>query len=163
MEWQTFGHNEIKNLLNKQISSGIFPHAYLFTGPEAVGKKNLALEFAKVVLKADKLENHPDFQILDSEGEIKIEQILEFIGKIGYKPFLGEKKVAIINNAQNLNTQSSSALLKTLEEPSESSVIILIAGSGNILSTISSRCQVLNFSIFSKTGLDRGFKANIYS
>jgi DNA polymerase-3 subunit delta' len=54
--------------------------------------------------------------------------------------------VAIINNAEQLNSSSSNALLKTLEEPSPSTIIILIAGSGKILPTIVSRCQVLNFS-----------------
>jgi len=153
MNWQTFGHKSVKNILDKQLLSGKLPHAYLFSGPEAVGKKSLALEFARKVLNTEKLENHPDFQILDTEGEIVMEQALDFISKMSYKPFLAAKKIAVINNAQNLNTQSGNALLKTLEEPSDSSVIILIAGPGKILPTIFSRCQVLNFSAFGKDEL----------
>ncbi len=153
MIWHTFGHQNVKNILEKQISSGHFAHAYLFSGSEGLGKKTLALEFAKRVLQTEKLENHPDFQILDTEGEITVEQILGFIGSLGFKPFVGSKKVAIINNAHNLNTQSSNALLKTLEEPSQSTIIILIVGSGKLLPTIVSRCQTINFSRISLSGL----------
>ena len=153
MLWQTFGHTNIKNILNKQLGSGVFPHAYLFSGSSELGKKSLALELARKILNTEKLENHPDFQVLDADGEIVMEQVLDFIGKIGYKPFFGTKKVAIINNAQNLNIQSSNALLKTLEEPSPSSIIILISSSTGLLPTIVSRCQVLNFNLFSQAGL----------
>ena len=48
--WEIFGHNNIKSILNSQISLGKLPHAYLFSGPEGIGKKTLALEFAKKVL-----------------------------------------------------------------------------------------------------------------
>lgn len=148
--WQTFGHEPIKEIIDKQLKSEIFPHAYLFAGSEGVGKLLLAKEFAKKVLKTENLENHPDFQILDAEGEITMEMALDFIGKLGFKPFFGTKKIAVINNAQNLNQKSSNALLKTLEEPSESTIIILIANSARLLPTILSRCQIFNFNGFSK-------------
>jgi DNA polymerase III delta prime subunit len=151
--WRTFGHPNVKSILNKQIDAKKFPHAYLFFGPEGVGKKTLALEFAQRVLGAENLNNHPDFAILDQPGEITMELILDFISRLSYKPFFGQKKVAVINNAQNLNLQSSNALLKTLEEASPSTVIILIADSARLLPTIVSRCQVLNFSAFGKNQL----------
>lgn len=149
-KWQTFGHNGAKSILEGQLKTNMFAHAYLFSGPQGIGKKTLAFEFAKKVLVTEKPESHPDFHILDAGSEeIKMEQVLDFIPKLSFKPFLGGKKVAIINNAENLNQQSSNALLKTLEEPSSSIIIILIAGSGRLLPTIVSRCQVLNFSNFS--------------
>lgn len=147
--WQTFGHENVKSILNKQIGVNRFPHAYLFAGPGGVGKKTLALEFAKKVLGAENLSIHPDFAILDEPGEITIELILDFISRLSFKPFLAQKKIALINNAQNLNLQSGNALLKTLEEASPSTIIILIADSARLLPTIVSRCQVLNFSLFS--------------
>ncbi len=150
--WQTFGHNRIKNILNKQLESAKLPHAYLFVGPEGLGKKTLALEFAQKVLQTERLSNHPDFELLDAEGEITMEQTLVFISRLGLMPFVAGKKIALINNAQNLNIQSSNALLKTLEEPSPSTVIILVA-TGGILPTITSRCQVLSFSPFAKSEL----------
>jgi len=141
--------------LDKQLTTQSTAHAYLFYGPEGVGKKTLALELAKVVLGTENLSNHPDFQILDSESEITSEAAVEFIRSLSFKPFVAQKKVAIINNAQNLNAQSSNALLKTLEEPSESTVIVLIAGEGRLLPTIVSRCQSFGFQNFTKEKLQQ--------
>lgn len=154
--WQVFGHQKAKNILSQQLSSLSLPHAYLFSGPSGVGKKLLALEFAKKVLKTQKLQNHPDFQSLDlGEGtEITLEPLVGFTASLGYKPFLGGKKIAIINNAENLNPQASNALLKTLEEPSESTVIILVAGSSRLLPTIVSRCVALSFGAFTPKALE---------
>ncbi|HYV33691.1 MAG TPA: hypothetical protein VE973_02490 [Candidatus Limnocylindria bacterium] len=153
MDWQTFGHKKAKNILDKQLASGKLPHAYLFTGPSGIGKKTLALEFAKKLLESQSLENHPDFHILDAQGEITMDLARSFTVQLGYKPFLAQKKVAIINNAENLNQGSSNALLKTLEEPNSSAIIILISGSGRLLPTIVSRCQVLNFNSFNEAVL----------
>jgi len=153
VNWQTFGHNAVKSILDKQIGAKRFPHAYLFAGPDGVGKKLLALEFSRKILGAENLNTHPDFSILDQAGEITMEPVLEFISRLSLKPFLAQKKIAIINNAQNLNLQSANALLKTLEEASESTVIILLANSSRLLPTIVSRCQVLNFHPFSEAQL----------
>lgn len=143
--WQTIGHTGSKDILVRQLQSGKFSHAYLFLGPEGVGKKCLAMEFAKKVLGTENLANHPDFYMLDSQGEITVEQARGFMDALGFKPFVGAKKVAVVNNAQNLNVQSGNALLKSLEEPSPSTIIILIASSSSLLSTIVSRCQVFYF------------------
>jgi len=151
--FKTFGHRAVKSVLGRQLETGKFPHAYLFSGPEGVGKKQLALEFAKKVLKTEHLKSHPDFQLLDMEGEIVMENVLDFISRMSYKPFAASHKVAIVNNAHNLNQQSSNALLKTLEEPGEGSVIILISATGQLLPTIVSRCQCLTFYEFSPNQL----------
>lgn len=143
-QWEVFGHQAVKNLLQVQLEAGRLSHAYLFRGPEEVGKKTLAKEFACKILMTNSLNNHPDFSLLDEQTEITVEQIHEFMHGLAFKPFAGAKKVAIINNAQNLNTQSGNALLKTLEEPSDSTVIILVAG-GFVLPTIVSRCQTFYF------------------
>lgn len=151
--WQTYGHNVVKSILEKQLHTKKFPHAYLFVGPEGVGKKTLALEFSKKVLNTDNLKTHPDFQILGSTEEIGVKDMHEFIEKLSFKPFFGKKKISVINNSENLNLQSSNALLKTLEEPSLSSIIILIANSRKLLPTLFSRCQVFNFNSLSIKGL----------
>ena len=151
--FQIFGHETIKNILDKQLNAGVFPHAYLFVGPQGVGKKALALELAQEILGAKNIVGHPDFLLLDIEGEITMEPALEFISRLSLKPFIGKYKVAIINNAENLNQQSGNALLKTLEEASESTIIILVAGYGKLLTTIISRCQTFNFHGFSKEEL----------
>lgn len=135
------------------MSSGRLAHAYLFSGPAGVGKRALAVELAKKVLKAENLAGHPDFIILDQDGEILIAQVREFIERLRLKPFAAAKKIALINNAQNLNRQSANALLKTLEEPPRNTVIILISEEKNILPTIFSRCLVLNFNLFGREEL----------
>ena len=140
-QWKTFGHKAQKLILERHLSSLALPHAYLFSGQEGVGKQSLALEFAKKLLKTDNLQNHPDFQIIDVQGEIIMDNIHDFISRLSLKPFVAKKKVAIINNAENLNPQSGNALLKTLEEPSADTVIILVS-SGKLLPTIVSRCQI---------------------
>ena len=156
--WKTFGHLQVKSILQKQLQSQKFPHAYLFFGSDSLGKKTLALEFAQKVLQTDRLETHPDFQLLDTEGVLLIDMLLDFIAKLNFKPFLARKRIAIINNAQNLNLQSSNALLKTLEEPADSIIVILVANR-QLLPTIISRCQVLNFSPLSPDKLKEFAKA----
>jgi len=153
MDWKTFGHENIKNLLSLQLGSGRLSHAYLFKGPEGIGKKMLALEFAGRILQAENPNIHPDFSLLDGNEEITIEAGRQFMEGLNFKPFAGAKKVAIINNAQLLNTQSGNALLKTLEEPSPSTILILVSSGQNILPTIVSRCQTFSFNAFTKNQL----------
>lgn len=148
-QWKTFGHEQIKLILAKHVQRGYYPHAYLFSGPEGIGKKMLAMDFAEKVLQTDKLQVHPDFQLYDNPGEISVESIRDFLPGLSYKPLMGKYKVAIINNSHNLNTQAANALLKTLEEPSASTIIILVGDAGRHLPTILSRCQVLSMQVFS--------------
>ncbi len=150
MPWQTFGHDQVKSILEKQLENQQPAQAYLFMGPEGLGKKNLALEFAKMVLRTEKLENHPDFIFLaGEEGDIPVSKVRSLIAELSTKPFVASRKVVVVDNAQNLNASSSNALLKTLEEPSPTTVIILVA-SQKPLPTIVSRCQVFRFNPFSK-------------
>ncbi len=150
--WRAFGHERAKQILSKQLSEEVLPHAYLFLGPAGTGKKALALEFAGKILQTEKLSSHPDFSIIDTGPESSVAGIREFIANLGFKPFVAKKKIAIINNAHNLNVQSSNALLKTLEEPSPSTIIILIAAS-KPLQTIFSRCVTVNFNALTQNQL----------
>jgi DNA polymerase-3 subunit delta' len=147
--WKIFGHDLAKRVLERQLSAGNLPQAYLFSGPAGIGKKALALEFAQKVLESDNLSTHPDLNILDQTDEITVEQMRQLIGRLNLKPLVGKKKVTIINNAELMNQQSSNALLKTLEEPSPSTIIILVGNSRRMLPTIVSRCQVLFMQTFS--------------
>ncbi len=160
LNWQVFGHENVKQILNRQFTSGKFPNTYLFVGNEGIGKKTLALEFAKKILVTENLNNHPDFLILDEIGELGIESAINFISKLNFRPFIAQKKVAIINNAENLNINSSNALLKTLEEPSESTILILISSKLRLLPTIVSRCQVIKFHTFSSIALKKFAELN---
>lgn len=146
--WQTLGHKGVKSILEKQLKSGIFSHAYLFKGPEGLGKKTLAHEFSQKLLATSKLSSHPDFISLGIDDKISVENVRTLISKLSVKPFLAKYTVAVIDNAHLLNLSSSNALLKTLEEPSPTSIIILVSA-GKLPKTVVSRCQSFIFNPFS--------------
>ncbi len=146
MSWQTFGHRHVKAVLEKQLETGQLAQAYLFLGPEGLGKKLLALELAQKTLEVNQLETHPDFTFFSNgQSDIAVEEVRRLISELSTKPFFGKRKVVVIDNAQNLNASGSNALLKTLEEPGVSTVIILVADR-KPLPTIVSRCQVFRFN-----------------
>ena len=127
------------------------PHAILFTGPEAVGKKRVARWFAEKLL--GKLQ-HPDLHLVQREEEkrdIPATAIRDLIQKLQLKSYAGGKKIAIIDDAHRMNIAASNAFLKTLEEPPGDSLIILISHCPQVLlPTIISRCQTFNFSELNK-------------
>jgi len=142
-------NQQIQNILNRQLESGRLAHAYLFMGSRGTGKKELARELAVKILglsSADDLARHPDHSVLDCSSEASAENVRDFIGRIALKPFVAKKKFALISNIENLNAQGANALLKTLEEPPESTVMVLTADTGRVLPTIISRCQVFSIN-----------------
>ena len=156
------GNTNIKAVLEKSIKKNKLSHSYLFNGTQGIGKKKIAIEFAKMMLCLDdnkycnhcksciefNTNNNPDFLIISPDGNnIKIEQIRDMQKKIQEKPIISEKKVYIIDNADLMTTEAQNCLLKTLEEPPEFAVIILIGSNSNsFLPTIKSRCTIMNFN-----------------
>lgn len=149
-------------------------HAYLFTGPQCVGKTATALAVAKLLNctapahrsapfcgecpSCRKIESgqHPDVLVVDrGEGEsIKIHQIRELIGRTQLRSFEANRKVFVIRNAEDLTPESANALLKTLEEPTKDTLLILTtAVPGKSLDTIQSRCQRVYFYPLSQSRL----------
>jgi DNA polymerase-3 subunit delta' len=159
------GNNEIKKMLQNLIDSGNISHSYMFIGKSGIGKFLVAKEFSKAVLnnsKADiSLENNPDFIVIEpQEGSIKIEQIRQMNSKILEKPIYLSKKIYIINDADLMTKEAQNALLKTLEEPPEYALIILIAeNESNILTTIKSRCTKISFKKISNEDLKNYLKS----
>src|SRR4030042_2196646 len=142
------GHQKQWNLLKKLAGNKNFSHAYLFAGPEKLGKKTLALQWVSLLCdNAKDLINHPDFMFLEPiEKEIKISQIRDLIHRISLKSSYSIK-AAIIDNAHSMNQEAQTALLKTLEEPRGNSILILISDKINFLfPTILSRVQVIKFN-----------------
>ncbi|MBI5188047.1 MAG: hypothetical protein HZA07_03110 [Nitrospirae bacterium] len=91
---------------------------------------------------------HPDVLLISPEGgQIRIEEIRAIDNTLSFKPFEGRKKVVIVDEADNMNPYAANAFLKTLEEPPEDSLIILISSSPDRLpDTIKSRCSRVNFT-----------------
>ena len=159
------GHDRQKEILSKSIESGNISHAYLFFGNSGIGKKQVALEFAKYILKTDNLENHPDFKLvsrMEDKKDILVEQIRkEVIDDVYIVPAAGDRKVYIIDEAETLNTASQNTLLKTLEEPPQYITIILIASNiSTLLTTILSRVNQVPFEGVSNLELKKYIKDN---
>ena len=136
------GNEQNKTLLKNSIKSSNLVHSYMFTGIDGIGKKLFAMAFAKMILCESENkpcdhcascirfdgDNHPDFMIIDSlDGKsIKIDQIRLLQEKIAEKPILSDKKVYIINNSDLMTVEAQNCLLKTLEEPPEYAILILV-------------------------------------
>lgn len=156
ISWQVIGHAPVKRILEQQLTAAVFPHAYLFIGLEGVGKQALAKEFAAKILQVDHIKAHPDVHIVDAAtADFEIDSTRQLTDRLSLTPLSGNRTVAIIDNADQLTVQSSNALLKTLEEPSPHTIMILIAGNGNVLPTVKSRCQVYNFGALTTVQLEQ--------
>lgn len=154
------GNIKIRTELEKIVQNNNILHSYLFLGKDGIGKSKIAEEFAKKILCLTKEENcnckscicfethnHPDMKIVNQESEtIKINTVREMIQDIYEKPIQSDKKIYIINDCDKMTKEGQNSLLKTLEEPPEYIVIILIASNSDmILNTIKSRCTKITF------------------
>lgn len=162
---ELIGHQRQLAILRLALANERLHHAYLFVGPEGVGKRTIAMAFAKAIhcekRKGDFCGdcvncvrisdgNHPDVRVvgqLADKKEISIQQIREIERGLNYRSFTGKRKITIIDPATLMNPSAQNALLKTLEEPPQESLIILIApNSGGLLPTLRSRCLRLSFA-----------------
>jgi DNA polymerase III subunit delta' len=167
VSWQRVrGHEALIEKFDRLVRRGRLGHAYLFAGPAGIGKHLFADELAKALLcegKDGRLEAcdrcpsckqfeagvHPDFAYAarpEESLELPIEAIRELCRTFGLKPARGRGKVAILDNADDLNDAAANCFLKTLEEPPERSALLLIATNPDLqLPTIVSRCQTVRF------------------
>ncbi|MCX8075278.1 MAG: AAA family ATPase [Clostridia bacterium] len=156
------GHDKTLGFLQEAIKSNNISHAYLFNGQKGIGKSAIAKEFAKLILKTDNLESNVDYKYiakLEDKKDILVEQIRkELIDDIYIVPATSDKKVYVIDDAQDLNIAAQNALLKTLEEPPKYVVVILVSNlTSKFLPTIISRLNIINFSPLSKEELKKYF------
>jgi DNA polymerase-3 subunit delta' len=162
---QIIGHEPQKEFLRNSVRKNRISHAYLFSGPEGVGKKLVAIGFAKLINCAEggaenldcectscaKTEKgfNPDVLVFQYPGEktIKVDHVRQDIEHlIHLAPYENPYKVFIVDGAQRMNFNAQNAFLKTLEEPPPNSVIILITTLADLLMpTIRSRCQSVVF------------------
>lgn len=157
---KVIGHDEQKEILSNDISQGRVSHAYAFVGPNGIGKKMLAREFAKKLLKVDDLDVAIDYkQISKVEGKknILIEQIRrDIVDDVYIAPAAGDYKVYVVDDADFLNEESQNALLKTLEEPPSYVCIILVTENlQKFLPTIVSRVKQVTFSKLSDNDVEK--------
>lgn len=160
-----YGHTKQVGMLQKAMAQKRVGHSYVFSGQNAIGKKKLALEFARALNceNEDRLNdscgdcpscrkmisgNHPDVHLLETREQfIRIDAIRNIQQMMTFKPLEGRRRLVIIDDADKMNEQAANALLKTLEEPSDANIIILVTARPYWLpQTILSRCQHVRVS-----------------
>jgi len=167
--WQVVGQNRAVSLLQRSLERGLLAHAYLFVGPPHVGKMTMALNLAQALnceaseypcgecdsCQKIALAKHADVQVIDlsrngdlaeakPQAEISTNQIKEMQHSSSLPPFEGRYKIFIIDGAEQLSTEAANRLLKTLEEPADRVIYLLLTTSERLLpATVVSRCQRL--------------------
>jgi DNA polymerase III subunit delta' len=171
------GHDAAKAAWREAVASGRLHHGWLVRGPRGVGKARLAIQFALQLLGAESgaslattgddpvarllaAGSHPDFRLIrkpvDDKGkeksEIPVESIRALSEFFALRPALGGWRVAIVDAVDELNRFGANALLKTLEEPPERAVLILVSHGERMLPpTVRSRCRVLRLDALNES------------
>lgn len=157
------GHDNNLALLERTVKEGRPAHAYLFTGPDGIGKKLVAVKFACLLNCAEPgedpdgscqvcrriiAEKHPDVTIERPERRmIRIDRIRELQAFFKYAPVEGRYRVTIIDDAHLMNRSAQNALLKTLEEPPPRRILVLISSKPSLLlPTVRSRIRRMRFN-----------------
>jgi len=162
MTWNLIGHEWATQLLQGHIENNTLRHAYLITGPSDIGKKNLAIRFIQAICcpnpkgpgipclecptctRPQRLE-HPDlYPITVEKGskQIKIDQVREMVRTLSLTPYEASRRFGLLIDFELANRSSQNSLLKTLEEPPGSVILILTAVSASALfETVTSRCE----------------------
>ena len=157
------GHDKPKALLREAVAKNKMGHAYLFRGPDGVGKKRTALTLAAYINCKSPLDgdscgrcttcrkyfsgNHPDLILVEPDGAaIKIGQIRELKHQLTFPPLEAKVRVIVLEDIHTMRREAANSLLKTLEEPAPGNLLILTADlAGDVLPTILSRCQIISF------------------
>lgn len=156
------GQEKAISFLKSAIGQDRVAHAYIFHGLDGVGKKATALVFAKALnclegradpcgecLSCRKIErgSHTDIVTIRPDGAfIRIKEIRELQEQMIFRPAEGRKRVFIILEADRMNSAAANALLKTLEEPTGSNILVLVTARPHQLPlTVLSRCQRIKF------------------
>ena len=154
-------------LLRRALAAGRLAHAYAFVGPAGSGRTAAALAFARAVLcpqgdcghcRACELaaaRQHPDLHLIvatppetNPKGApaIRIGAIRELERRAALKPAMAARKVFIVDDAERMTGEAPQAFLKTLEEPPDRTVIVLVLDRARALpATVLSRCQLVRF------------------
>jgi len=146
--WPKIGNDKVIEFLERSLQNNKIAQTYIFIGADDLGKATIALAFARNLQGAQEGFNS-DLHLLAPEVDkksISIEATRQFIKTLNLSSFSNSYKIGIIKEAELLSAEAKSALLKTLEEPREKVIIILLAADENDLpATILSRSQILYF------------------
>ena len=157
---QIYGQTRVRDFLRASVASGRVTHAYLFTGPAGSNKTQAAYALAAALLcdqggcgvcpSCERVvaRKHPDVRYFAPEGAggYLVDQIREVVADTALAPIQSSRKVYILDRVDLLGTSAANAFLKTLEEPPDDVVLILMGRTReSVLPTIVSRCSVVPF------------------
>jgi DNA polymerase III subunit delta' len=158
------GNERLKRLLQRAVAEDRIRQGLIFAGPRGVGKQQFALALAQALncrrpLGGDAcgscdqcikiaVHEHIDVETIAPDGQfIKISQMREMAEKGNYRPYDGRRRVYILDDAERLNLNAANSILKVLEEPPETTLLVLVTAKPYaLLQTIRSRCQMLSFA-----------------
>lgn len=163
MDWDLIGHSSAVELLTHQMAAGSLRQAYLLCGPEGVGRRTLGLRLAKALLcsvppqpgmycgvcQACRQVESGAFTALhvvqaEPGAALKVEQVRALQSALAVTPLGAARHVSLLLRFEEATPGAQNALLKTLEEPNDSSILILTASSPeDVLPTVASRCEVV--------------------
>ncbi len=160
---KVIGHEDIISRFKSSIEADRVSHAYIIAGEEGSGRNTLAYCFAKTLqcesggteacgtcksCKQAESGNHPDIIYISTEGEniISVGKIRDqLVGSMEIKPYSSRYKIYIIKEAEKMMEDAQNALLKTIEEPPEYGIVIIITSQPEkLLPTIRSRCVMVS-------------------
>ena len=157
---QIYGQPRVRDFLRASVSANRVTHAYLFTGPAGSNKTQSAYALAAALLcekggcaacaVCDRVRarKHPDVRYYAPEGAggYLVDQVREIVADTSLAPIQANRKIYILDRVDLLGTASANAFLKTLEEPPDDVVLILLGRTReSVLPTIVSRCSVVPF------------------
>jgi DNA polymerase-3 subunit delta' len=163
------GNHSVTALLRDEAAQP--SHAYLFVGPGSVGKATAARHFAAALLCDDDDVScrrrvigatHPDLVLIEPEGRasITVDQARQAVSQASLAPMEGNRKLFLFEEGGMMNDEAANALLKTLEEPSDSTIFIVVAESESDLpETIASRCRTVVFGRVEDEALRTGLES----
>lgn len=172
ISWSSIvGQEDAVGRLRRLVRGVRMPHALLFAGPESVGKYLTAKTLAAALLcesddapcgtcQACRLaenESHPDLVIVRPDKQnIKIGEIRKMQKDLSLAPYMAQRRVCIIDEADKMRDEAANSILKTLEEPVGDVVFILITAKRyQLLDTIRSRCMLVEFGAVPQSALAR--------
>jgi DNA polymerase-3 subunit delta' len=172
------GNDRIKSLLRGAVAEGRLEQGLIMAGPRGVGKRQFAIALAQALnceqpasgdacgacIPCQRIAagEHPDVQTVQPDGQfIKINQMRQLRRESQYKTFEGRRRVLIVDEAEKMRQEAANSILKTLEEPPDASLIILLTSKPYaLLETIRSRCQMLNFAPLQPAQIESYLAAN---
>ena len=178
--WNLTGHEWAVDMLKQHVANASMRHAYLITGSPGLGRRSLALAFARSLTcsappapgefcgecrncRQMGKQQHPDLTVIEAEtvgGMLKVEQIRELRKSVLLAPYQAPYRIVLLLRFQEANASAANALLKTLEEAPSKVILILTADNvEQLLPTIVSRCEVLRLRPLSVPRVDEFLRA----